>query len=123
MGKTILGLVFEVELLSDGLHLAPFEVGDPDRSPSLGGTDHGAEHELEHGRLAEGMGDDLEPAALLDEEALEEIRGPDGAAVIDRHAQVGDAGLEVVHEARRGAGQLGLVVGEDTVGALTGDGP
>ena len=89
---------------------------------------------LRHGLLAEGVGDDLEPRsrprsrrspALLDEgglvEALEpEVRGgrmTRRAAVGDRHAQVRDAGLEVVPEAGGRAGQLGLVIGE-----VAGDG-
>ena len=56
-----------VELLSDGAHLTALELADPDGPPALGGADHGAEHELEHGLLAKGVGDDLEPPALLDE--------------------------------------------------------
>ena len=40
----------------------------------------------------------------------------------DRHPQVGDAGLEVVHEAGDRAGQLGLVVGDHAFGELAGDG-
>ena len=85
-----------IELLSDGFHLAALEVGDPDRPPALGGADHGAEHELEDGLLAEGIGDDLEAPALLDEQALEQVGCADRAAVRDGHAQVCDAGFEVV---------------------------
>ena len=64
--ETVLGLVFAVELLSDSAHLTALEFADPDGAPALGGADHGAEHELEDGLFAEGVGDDLEPPALLD---------------------------------------------------------
>ena len=67
MPRPFCGLVFVVELLSDGAHLTALELADPDGPPALGGADHGAEHELEDGLLAEGVGDDLEPPALLDE--------------------------------------------------------
>ncbi len=53
LGKGGLGLVFLIELLSEGGHLAAFEVGELDGSPTLGGADHGAEHELEDGFVAE----------------------------------------------------------------------
>ena len=56
------------------------------RSLALG---HGGEHEPEDGVLAERMGVHLEAPALLEEQALEQIRGPDGAAVVDRHPEVG----------------------------------
>ena len=78
---------------------------------------------LRHGLLAEGVGDDLQPPALLDEQALEEVRGPDRAAVGDRHPQMRDAGLEVVLEAGDRARQLALVVGDDAGGEVAGDGP
>ena len=57
------------------------------------------------GLLAEGVWDDLQAPAFLDEQALEEVRGPHRAAVGDGHAQVGDAGLEVALEAGDGARQ------------------
>ena len=56
-------------------------------------------------------------------EPLEEVRGPDRAAVGDRHAQVGDAGLEVVLEAGDGRWQLAAVVGDDAGGEIAGDRP
>jgi hypothetical protein len=59
-----------IELASDSGHLAALEVGNLDGAPTLGGADHGAEHELEDGLLAEGIGDDLEAPALLEEQAL-----------------------------------------------------
>ena len=116
------GLVFSIELLSDGAHLTTFQFTDPDGPPALGSTDHGTEHELEDGLLAEGVGNDLEPPALLDEQTLQEVRGADRTAVGDGHAQVGDTGLEVIHEAGGRAGQLGLIVGEDARGEIAGDG-
>ena len=99
-----LGSVLLIEILSDGGDLASLEIGELDGAPALGGADHGAEHQLEHGPRAESVGDDLQTATLLDEEALEEIRGPDRAAACHGHAQMGDAGFEVVLEAGDGRG-------------------
>ena len=48
-------------LLFDGAHLTALELADPDGPPAFRGADHRAEHELEHGLLAAGAGDDLEP--------------------------------------------------------------
>ena len=78
------GLVLGAELLSEGVDLAALELGEADPAPALGGAGHGAEHELEDGALTEGVGDDLQPATLLDEQALEEVRGSDRAAMGDR---------------------------------------
>ena len=47
----------------------------------FGGADHGAEHELEDGLLAEGVGDDLQASSLLEEQALEKIGRSDRAAI------------------------------------------
>ena len=44
-----------VEFLSDGAHLTTLKLADPDGAPTLGGADHGAEHKLEDGLLAEGV--------------------------------------------------------------------
>ena len=63
--KADLGLVFVIELGSEGWHLAALEVRDLDRSPALGGSGHGGEHELEDGLLAEGVGYDIEAPALF----------------------------------------------------------
>ena len=104
LGKAGLGLVFLIELLSEGGHLSALEIGELDGSPTLGGADHGAEHELEDGLFAEGIGDDLQAPAFLDEEALQQVRRAGRPAVRDRQPQVGDAGLEVVHEAGDRAG-------------------
>ena len=54
------------------------------REPALDAADHGTEHDLEHGVLAEGIGDDLEPLAFLVEQTFKEIGGPDRAAEGDR---------------------------------------
>jgi hypothetical protein len=86
-----LGLVVVIELLSEGSHLAALELGDADRAPALGGPGHGAEHQLEDRLLAERVGDDLETAALLDEQAFQEIGRSGRAPVGDRQPEVGDA--------------------------------
>ncbi len=91
-------LVFLIEFLFNSLHLAPFESGDLDRPPASGSPGHGGENELEDELLAKGVGYDLQAPALLDKETLQKVRGADRAAVIDQHAQVRDAGLEVVGE-------------------------
>src|SRR5512133_3059337 len=48
-------LVFLIQILSDGGHLPAFEFGHLDRPPALGGADHGAEHQREHGLLAKAL--------------------------------------------------------------------
>lgn len=92
-------LLAGIEFGSDGVHLGAFEAGDPDGPPTLGGADQGAEHELEDGPLAEGVGDDLEAPLFLDEQALEKIGGSDRAAVRDGHAQVSEPSV-AAQEAR-----------------------
>ena len=47
----------------------------------LGGTDHGAEHELEDRLFTEGVGNDLQAPAFFDEQTLEKVRGSDFPAV------------------------------------------
>jgi hypothetical protein len=61
--------------------------------------------------LAEGIRDDLEAAALLDEQTLEQIRTPDRPTMGHRKAQVRNAGFEVVHEARNRAVVIFVIVG------------
>ncbi len=90
--EAVSGLVRPIQFLSNGNHLSSLEVGELDRPPALCGADHGAEHELEDGLLAEGVRNDFYAPALFDEQALEEVCRPDGAAV---GGSVGDAGLEV----------------------------
>jgi hypothetical protein len=53
--------------------------------------------------LAEGIRNDLEAAALLNEQTLEQIRGPNCPTMGHREAQMRNAGFEVVHEARNRA--------------------
>src|SRR5262249_44314086 len=100
-------LLFLIEFFSDRSQLATFELSDFDRAPSLGGADQRAEHQLQDGSLAEGVGDDLEAAAFLDKQTLKQIRRADRPAMGDRESQVRDAGFEVVHEIRK------LTVGRD----------
>jgi hypothetical protein len=59
-----------IELLLDGSHLPAFELAEPYRMPALRGPDH----QLQYRFLAEGVGNDLEPPALLDEQPLKKIR-------------------------------------------------
>ena len=93
------GLVFVIELLSDGGQLPAFEVSDFDGAPPLSGARESAEYQLHDGLFAEGIRDDFEASALLDKQALEKIRGPDRAAMRHRETQVSNASFEVVHEA------------------------
>lgn len=67
------------------------------------------------------MGDDLQPPALLDEQTFQKSRRPGGGATRDRQPEMGDAGLEVVHEAGSRVGQLGAVVGDEAIRELAGD--
>jgi hypothetical protein len=76
-----LGLIFLIELLSDGSYLPTFELGDLDRAPALGGANERPEHQLQDGPLAKGIGDDFEAATLLDEQTFKHIRGADRSAV------------------------------------------
>ena len=103
--------------------MPPLEVGDLDRPPAFRGPDHGAEHELQDGLLAEGIGNDLEPAAFLDEQTFEKIGRTGRPAMGDGQAQMRDAGLEVVLKAGHGAGIIGPVIGMDAGGQIAGDGP
>ena len=106
-----------VELLSDGAHLTALELADPDGPPAFRGADHRAEHELEHGLLAAGAGDDLEPpgtglvvptsrataiAALLRHCILEwgvpeAVRTDEGKDYTSRHVLGVLADLEIEH--------------------------
>src|SRR3546814_7969611 len=94
---------------------------DLDRPPALGSTRNGGEHELEHGLLAEGVADDLEPPALFEEQAFEQVRGARRSPMADRQTQVGDAGLEVVLEAGDSTRQLLLIVRHEAVSQAAGD--
>jgi hypothetical protein len=118
------GFVVLIELLPEGGHLAALEPGDPERSPTLGGAGHGAEHQFQNRLLAERVGDDLQAPALLDEQALQQIRRRSRRPpVADRQPEMGDAGLEVLHEAGDRVGQIAAVVGDDALRELARDLP
>ena len=80
-------LLLLIQFLPDGRHLATVEVGDLDRPPALGGAGHSLRTSVADGLLAKGVGDNLEPPARLDELALGQVRGPNGAAVSDHGAR------------------------------------
>jgi hypothetical protein len=61
--------------------LSTFELGDFDSTPTLGSADKRAEHQLQNSSLAKGVGNDLEAAALLDEQAFKQIRRADRPAM------------------------------------------
>src|SRR5262249_56118018 len=92
------GLVFVIELFSHRGHLPTFELGDFDSTPTLGSADERAEHQLQNSSLTKGVGNDLEAAALLDEQAFKQIHRADRPAMGHRELKVCDTGLEVVHE-------------------------
>src|SRR5262245_9850135 len=100
-----------------------FEFRDFDRAPSLGGSDQRTEHQLQDRSLAERIRDDFETTAFLDQEAFKQVRRPDGPPMRHRESQVGDAGFEVVHEARDRTVVLALVVGNDAGREFARDGP
>ena len=89
------------------------EFRDLERAPSLGGSDQRTEHQLQDSSLAERIRDDLETTAFLDKQAFKQIRRPDGPSMRHRESQVGDAGFEVVHQARDRAVVFAAVVGHD----------
>ena len=68
-------LVALVQFPSEGVHLSSLEACDPEGAPPFGGPNYGAENELEHQLLAEGIGDVLQPLALFDEQPLQQARG------------------------------------------------
>ena len=88
-----------VKLLVDHGKLSGFEGRDRDSAPRLGAADQRGIHQLQYRALAEGMDHSLHPTALLEEEAFEEIRGPNHSTVLYREAKLRDAGFEVVQEA------------------------
>jgi hypothetical protein len=103
--------VSPIELLSNRFQLSLLELADGDPTPAVSRSDHRGVHQFQYRPLAEGVRDDLRPPALLEEEALEEIRSPDHLAVAEREAQMRDAGFEVVLEAldhRRQVAPVGL---------------
>ena len=89
-----------VDLLSEGAQPTTLWFADSDRLPVSGGADLGAEHDPEHGLLAEGSGHFPESPVLFDEETFKEVRDADRAATVDSRrdplsglVEIGDAGL------------------------------
>src|SRR5262245_52318161 len=115
------GLVFVIELFSHRSHLSTFELGDFDSTPTLGSADERAEHQLQNSSLTKGVGNDLEAAALLDEQALKQIRRADRPAMGHRELKVCDTGLEVVHETCDAAFLLPAVIGDNAGRELARD--
>src|SRR3954469_16706931 len=103
-------------------NLTKLELGEAQAAPALRRTHKRAEHELEHGLLAEAVRDDLEPPPLLAEEALQKIRRAGRAPVRHRKPQVGDTGLEVVLKAGDRARQHRPVVRSHALRQLARDG-
>ena len=58
-----MGLVFLIESGSERDHVAALEGGDLDGAPAPSRADCGGERELEPGRFAEGVGDDVQARA------------------------------------------------------------
>src|SRR5260221_12116275 len=100
-------LMSVVELLANSIELSPFELSDCNSPPSFTGADQSRLHQLQHRTLAEEVRHHLGAAALLPEQALEQVGGADHLAMIERKAQLSDAGLEVILEARQRRGELG----------------
>ena len=98
-----------VEFLTNRAKLPLLELADRQAAPAVGRADDGGVHELQHWPLSERVRDDLRAPALLKEEPLEQIRGPDHLAMPQRETQMGDAGVEVVGEALDHRGQLAAV--------------
>ncbi|MDQ4062204.1 MAG: helix-turn-helix domain-containing protein, partial [Pseudomonadota bacterium] len=63
------GLVFGVKVF------AKLELGEAQAPPAFRRAHTGGEHQLEHCLLAQAIGDDLQPASFLNEQALQEIGG------------------------------------------------
>ena len=106
-------MIFVVEFFSDGGDLSELELGEAQAAPSFGGSDEGAEHELEHRLLAEAIGNDFQPPPFLDEQPFEQVRRPCETTMGDRQAQVRDAGLEMVLETGERTGQDVGVIGAE----------
>src|SRR5213593_3211889 len=110
------------ELVADRSELALLKFTEGDPAPPLGGPDDGGIHQLQHRALAERVWDDLRPAALLEKESLQQVRGAHDAAMPKREAQVGDAGVEVVTETLHHRRQFPLVPLDEVVPQHRGEG-
>ena len=114
--------VSPAELITDRSQLALLELADRDPAPPFGGADDGRVHQLQHRPLAERVRDDLRPAALFEEQPLEQIGGAHDAAMPEREAEVGDACLEVVAETLHHGRQLPLVRLHEVIAQHRGEG-
>jgi hypothetical protein len=81
------------------------------------------EHQLQDGLLTESVRDDVKAPALLYEETLKQIRGPNRAAMRHRKTQVGNASPKVVHEGDDGALAVFAVVRHQSGGDFACDRP
>ena len=63
-----------IQLLADRTQLTVLELADLDSAPAVCGADDGRVHQLQHGALPERVRNDLRPAALLEEQPLEQVR-------------------------------------------------
>ena len=97
------------ELGADRAELALLKLADRDAAPAIRRPDYGGVHQLEHGPLAEGVGNDLGAAAFFEEKPLEQVRCPDHLAVTERKAEMRDAGVEVLEETRQERRPLALI--------------
>src|SRR6516162_8664372 len=88
-----------VDLLTDCLELALFELGDADAAPAFGGADQCRIDQLQDGALAEGMRDHLGAPPLLAKQPLQQVGGANRPAVAEWETQLRDAGLEIILEA------------------------
>src|SRR4030095_11731314 len=111
------------ELVADRAQLPLLELADGEAAPPVGRADDRRVHQLQARPLAKGVRDDLRPPALFEEEPLEQVGRANHLAVLERKAQVRDAGLEVVPEARDHRGQLARVGLNEVVAQQQGQRP
>ena len=83
-GRGPFRLELAIELGPEGGHLPSLEVGDLDRPPAFGGTGHSRQRELQNSLLPEGVGDDPEPPAFLEEQAFKKVGRSRSSTVGDR---------------------------------------
>ena len=115
-------LVFGVELLANGSDLTKLKFGEPETAPAFGGAD-GANISLRTGFSPRAVGNDLQPAALFNDETFKQIGRARCAAVGHRQPQMRNAGFEIVLEAGDRGWQRGCVFRTDAVGELRARSP
>ena len=103
-------LVFGVELLANGSNQTKLKFGKPETAPAFSSGDQRTEHQIENGLFAEAVGNDLQPAALLDEQTFKKIGRARGPAVGYWQPKMRNTGLKVVLEAGDRGWQRGCVV-------------